>query len=349
MTNSATTAGAQFTIPAPEIIDPASVSSLRWGVMGAAGIAEYFVAGVQKHTKQQVVAVASRTPGKAESFAEKFGIESHDNYEDLLARDDIDVIYIPTLPTQHRDHALMAIAAGKHVLVEKPLALDPKEAAEIFAAAKAKGVLAMEAMWTRYLPQYSIIRQLLAKNALGEIDLLEVSMCQANLEIPRLWKKGHGDPFFDMGIYPVSFAQTFLGNPSKITAQAVLHKNKIEEEVSVQLQYESGARAYILMSARAAVPGVASVGGSRAKLMVGPEFFIPSSVAIADVDFNSPFTTWKDETGIVAHEGLSYQATYMAKFISEGLLESPYESHADSIANLEVCAEVIRLIGAEIL
>ena len=316
--------------------------------MGAAGIAEYFVAGVQKHTKQQVVAVASRTPGKAESFAEKFGIESHDNYEDLLARDDIDVIYIPTLPTQHRDHALMAIAAGKHVLVEKPLALDPKEAAEIFAAAKAKGVLAMEAMWTRYLPQYSVIRQLLAENALGEIDLLEVSMCQANLEIPRLWKKGHGDPFFDMGIYPVSFAQTFLGNPSKITAQAVLHKNGIEEEVSVQLQYESGARAYILMSARAAVPGVASVGGSKAKLMVGPEFFIPSSVSIADVDFNSPFTTWKDQTGIIAHEGLSYQATAMASFIDQGLLESPYESHADSIANLEVCAEVIRLIGAEI-
>ena len=338
-----------FTFPTPELIDPSSVTSMRWGIMGAAGIAEAFVTGVQKHTKQQIVAVASRTPGKAEAFAEQFGIESHDNYEDLLARPDIDVVYIPTLPSQHKDHALQAIAADKHVLIEKPLTLIPSEAAEIFVAAKAKGVLAMEAMWTRYLPQYDIIRKLLADKTLGEIELVNVSMAQANLEIPRLWKKGHGDPFFDMGIYPVSFAQTFLGNPSKITAQAVLHKNRIEEEVSVQLQYESGARAYILMSARAAVPGVASVGGSKAKLMVGPEFFIPSSVSIADVDFNSPFTTWKDETGIVAHEGLSYQATAMAKFISEGLLESPYESHADSIANLEVCAEVIRLIGAEIV
>lgn len=317
--------------------------------MGAAWIADAFATGVQKHTTQQIIAVASRTPGKAESFATKFNIESHDNYEDLLAREDIDVIYIPTLPTQHKDHALMAIAAGKHVLVEKPLALDPKEAAEIFAAAKAKGVLAMEAMWTRYLPQYSIIRQLLANNALGEIDLLEVSMCQANLEIPRLWTKGQGDPFFDMGIYPVSFAQTFLGNPSKITAQAVMHPNGVEEEVSVQMHYESGARAYILLSARGAVPGAGSVGGSKAKLMVGPEFFIPSSVSIADVEFNAPLTTWKDETGVVQHEGLSYQATAMASFIDQGLLESPYESHADSIANLEVCAEVIRLIGAEII
>ena len=89
--------------------------------------------------------------------------------------------------------------------------------------------------------------------------------------------------------------------------------------------------------------------GDKAKITVGPEFFIPATVTIANTDFGSPFSTWNDETGVVAHEGLSYQATHMAKFISEGLLESPYESHADSIANLEVCAEVIRLIGAEIL
>jgi predicted dehydrogenase len=304
---------------------------------------------VLKHTKQQVVAVASRTPGKAEEFAKKFGIESHDNYEDLLSRDDIDVIYVPTLPTQHKDHALMAIAAGKHVLVEKPIALDPAEAKEIFAAAKAKGLLAMEAMWTRYLPQYDIIRQLIANKTLGEIDLVNVSMCQANLGIERLWKKGHGDPFFDMGIYPVSFVQSFLGKPKSITAQAVMHPNGIEEEVSVQMRYESGARAYILLSAKGGVHGPAQVGGTKAKINVGPEFFIPGTIGISDIEFNAPITYWHDETGVVAHEGLSYQATALASFVDQGLLESPYESHAESIENLETCAEVIRLIGAEIV
>lgn len=338
-----------ISLPKPNIIDPASVSALRWGIMGAAGIANSFVEGVQKHTKQQVIAVASRTPGKAQDFAKKFGIEAHDNYEDLLSRADIDVIYVPTLPTQHKDHALMAIAAGKHVLIEKPIALDPSEAKEIFAAAKAKGVLAMEAMWTRYLPQYDIIRQLIANNTLGEIDLVNVSMCQANLGIERLWKKGHGDPFFDMGIYPVSFVQSFLGKPKSITAQAVLHSNGIEEEVSVQLHYESGARAYILLSAKGGVHGPAQVGGTKAKITVGPEFFIPGSIGISDIEFNSPITYWHDETGVVAHEGLSYQATAFASFVDQGLLESPYESHAESIENLETCAEVIRLIGAEIV
>lgn len=335
-------------LPQPNIIDPSSVTPMRWGVMGAAGIAEAFVSGVQKHTKQQIVAVASRTLGKAEAFAERFGIESHDNYEDLLAREDIDVIYIPTLPTQHRDHALQAIAAGKHVLIEKPITLDAAEAAEIFAAAKAAGVLAMEAMWTRYLPQYDIIRQLLADEVLGDIEMVNVSMCQANLEVPRLWKKGHGDPFFDMGIYPVSFAQSFLGNPTSITAQGKLNADRIEEEVSVQLGYANGARAYILLSARASIPAVGQVAGTKAKLTVGPEFCIPSSVALAGVDFYAETEVWKDPNPI-GHEGLAYQATALASFVDQGLLESPFESHEDSIANLKVCEEVIRLIGAEVV
>ncbi|MFM2024094.1 MAG: hypothetical protein RLZZ56_107 [Actinomycetota bacterium] len=338
-----------FTFPAPSLIDPKSVTAYRWGIMGAAGIAEAFVSGVQKHTEQQIIAVASRTPGKAEAFAKNFGLESHDNYEDLLARADIDVVYIPTLPSQHRDHALQAIAAGKHVLIEKPLTLIPSEAAEIFAAAKAKGVLAMEAMWTRYLPQYDVIRQLIANGTLGEIELVNVSMAQANLDMDRLWKKGHGDPFNDMGIYPISFCQTFLGNPTKITAQGKLNQDGIDEEVSVQLQYANGARAYVLVSGRAAITGIGQVAGTKAKLDVGPEFFIPSKLELRSIDFNSSPTTWTDESPVVGHEGLCYQATALASFLDQGLLESPYESHAESLANLEVCAEVIRLIGAEIL
>ena len=337
-----------FNFPNPELIQPNSVTGYRWGIMGAAGIAEAFVGGVQKHTKQHVVAVASRTPGKAEEFADRFEIQSHDNYEELLARADIDIVYIPTLPSQHKVHALQAIAAGKHVLIEKPLTLVPSEAEEIFTAAKKAGVLAMEAMWTLYLPQYDVIRQLIEAGTLGDIELVNVSMAQANLEIPRLWKKNHGDPMFDMGIYPVSFCRTFLGNPIKITAQGILNQDGIDEEVSVQLTYASGARAYILVSGRAAIPGIGQVAGTKAKLDVGPEFFIPSKLELRTRDFNSQPTTWIDSSPVIGHEGLSYQATAMASFIDKGLLESPFESHADSVANLEVCAEIIRQVGASI-
>jgi len=335
-------------LPAPRLIDPASVTSYRWGVIGAAGIAHAFVPGVQEFTGQQVVAVASRTPGKAEEFAKTYGLEAHDNYEDLLAREDIDVVYVATLPSQHKEHALLAIAAGKHVLVEKPVALLPSEAAEIFAAAKAKGVMVMEAMWTRYLPQYDIIRQLLETNELGRVDMINVSMCQANLEIPRLWTKNHGDPLFDMGIYPVSLCQTFLGNPVKITAQAVLDANGIDQEVSAQLTYANGARAYVLVSGRAGINSIAQIAGENAKLDIGPEFFCPSRLELAVNEVYGEATVWTHTDGPKGHQGLCYQATAMASFLDAGLLESPYESHADSIANLETCAEIIRLVGASI-
>ena len=338
-----------MSLPKPNIIDPSSVPALRWGVMGAAAIAQEFVGAVQKHTGQIVVAVASRTPGKAEAFAKQFGLESHDNYEDLLARDDIDVIYIPTLPTQHRDHALMAIAAGKHVLIEKPITMDVGQAKEIFAAAKAAGVLAMEAMWTRYLPQYDIARQLIADGTLGTLDAVNASFCNDNREVPRLWKKGHGDILFDMGIYPISFAQSFLGNPIAINAQGVLNADKIDEEVSVQLTYASGARAYILVSGRVTLPVIASVGGSKGHLTMQHPFFVPTTIELSGLDLYSPIEAWKDASPVVGHEGLSYQATALASYVAAGLLESPIESHADSIANIAVCAEIIRQIGAEVL
>lgn len=338
-----------MSLPKPNIIDPTSVPALRWGIMGAAAIAQEFVGGVQKHTGQIVVAVASRTPGKAEAFAEQFGIESHDNYEDLLARDDIDVIYIPTLPTQHRDHALMAIAAGKHVLIEKPITMDVDQAKEIFAAAKAAGVLAMEAMWTRYLPQYDIARQLVANGTLGTLDVVNASFCNDNRLVPRLWKKGHGDILFDMGIYPISFAQSFLGNPIAINAQGVLNADKLDEEVSVQLTYANGARAYILVSGRVTLPAVASVGGSKGHLTMTHPFLVPSGLEVSGLDLYSPIETWRDESPVVGHEGLSYPATALASYVAAGLLESPIESHADSIANIAVCAEIIRQIGAEVL
>lgn len=318
--------------------------------MGAAAIAHEFVGGVQKHTKQQIVAVASRTPGKAQEFAATFGLESHDNYEDLLARTDIDAIYIPTLPSQHKDHALQAIAAGKHVLIEKPLTLNVAEVEEIFAASKAAGVLAMEAMWSRYIPQYDIARQLLENGSLGEIQMMNIAFCSDNRLMPRLWKKGMGSPVIDMGIYSISLAQMFLGEPESITAQGQLNANGIDEEVSIQLHYANGARAYILSSGIATLPVVAAIAGSKGHLSMGQPFFVPSQINFSDSnDFYFGTETWKDETGVEGHAGLSYQATAFAKYVSEGLLESPLESHEQSVANIRTALKVVELIGAEIV
>ena len=109
------------TLPKPHIFKPEESKPLRWGIFGAGWIAEAMVKTAQKNSNQKFVAIASRTPGKAEAFAKTWNMESaHDSYEELAARTDIDAIYIATLPSDRLEVALIAINAGKHVLIEKP-------------------------------------------------------------------------------------------------------------------------------------------------------------------------------------------------------------------------------------
>jgi predicted dehydrogenase len=332
-------------IPAPEIIDPQSVPSYRWGFIGAGDIAEVMAAALAKHTNQRVVAVGSQTPGKGKGFAERFGIERHyDNYADLANDPEVYIVYVATLPHTHLADARHAIRAGKHVLIEKPSTMTAKDTETLYTEAKAAGVLAMEAMWSRYLPQASIIRQLLAAGTLGEITMLQSDFGQDNREIARLWMKD-SSIVMDMGIYPISFAQMVLGSPSRIIAAGKMANENVEAMATAILDYESGARAVITISGHSHVPTTASVSGDDGVLVLDGPFFIPTSLELRPALFNSHGPRWSDTTGVVGHEGLSHQANYMAKFISEGLLESPLHTHAEVVEGIRIGEEIRRQVG----
>ena len=282
-------------LPMPQIIDSASVPTLRWGILGAGGIARTWATTVLANTHQKVVAVASRTPGKAAAFALDFGIESfYDSFTELVARDDIDAIYVASYPSDHKEHALLAIAAGKHVLIEKPTTMNSRDADEIFAHSRATGVFAMEAMWTRYLPQFDIARQLLADGAIGDIDLVVSTFCQDNrFDVPRMWTKGGGSPVFDMGIYSIAFSQMFLGNPTNITAFGVVREDLIEEEAHVLMSYDaSPARTNMIVSGRTALPHTGAVSGTKGAITFGTPFVVPSSITLVNTSFNDAGVTW---------------------------------------------------------
>jgi predicted dehydrogenase len=219
-------------IPEPDLLDPKTVPSLRWGIVGAGDIADIFVNTLQKHTKQQVVGIASKTPGKAEALASKYGVaKTYDSYEALCAQKDVDVIYIATLPNTHLADSLIAINAGKHLLVEKPSTISKAEAETLYSAAKNAGVFAMEAMWSRYLPQASILRKMLENGTLGTIELIQADFGQDNRAIARLWLPG-ASIVQDMGIYPIAFTEQILGTPTKITAAGKLHSPHSEAMAS---------------------------------------------------------------------------------------------------------------------
>jgi predicted dehydrogenase len=335
-----------MSIPAPQVINPSSVPSLRWGVLGPGSIAGAWVSSVQKHTNQQIVAVASRTPGRAAEFAETFSIDKvYQTYEELLADETIDAVYVASRVGDHFKHGMQVLDAGKHLLVEKPITYLASEAEELLAHARAKDLLAMEAMWTRYLPQASVIDQLVPK--LGTPELLVASFATDNRAIERLWQKGGGGVVHDMGIYPIAIAQQLFGDPITIEASGQITDLQIDSEAVVTLGYESGARATLIMSMQASLPQTVSASFEQGVLNIHAPFLAPSGITLTDKDFYARGETWLDESEVRGHEGLSYQATAFASFVAAGMLESPVHRHAQVVANIAVAEEIVRQLGAQ--
>ena len=147
-------------LPKSRVAPPMEAPPLRWGILGSGWIAEQFIGSVRAHTRQDIAAIGSRSPEKADAFARQWDIATaHGSYEALVADPSLDVIYVATPHNMHHGHVLLALDAGKHVLVEKPMALDRAQAAEMVARARAKGVFFAEALWTYFLPKFDVLQQ----------------------------------------------------------------------------------------------------------------------------------------------------------------------------------------------
>lgn len=337
-------------LPAPRTIDPGSVPSLRWGVIGT-GIAAKFVRGVALRTEQKVVAVTARDPEKTRAFAAEHGIATvHLSIDALLADDEVDVVYVATPHPLHREQALAAIAAGKHVLIEKPIAMSAEEAREILDAGRAAGVLVAEAMWTRYLPQADIIRQVLEAGTLGEVTLVRADFGFVMPMDPehRLWNPAlGGGAMLDAGVYPVSFASSVIGRPCAISAIGATAATGVDAAANILVDTEGGAQAVLSTSLLASLPVEASVHGSAGRLEVVSPFFGPTGLRLVLGSIEGDeVVTWSDTAGGELHDGLGYQATAFASFVAQGLVESPVHPHDEVVSVMETIDEVRRQIAA---
>lgn len=336
-------------LPAPRIVDPNSVPKLRWGVIGPGSIAETFVDSTHKYTAQRITAVASRTPGKGEAFASSRGIDkTYSSYEQLVSDPDIDVVYVATTHAFHLEHALLAIEAGKHVLVEKPVAITADQAQRIADAAAAANVLAMEAMWTRYLPHIDVIRQLLADGTFGDITMVQADFGH-NATGKRLWNDADGGALLDLGIYPLAWCSMALGAPSSVSATGHLSTNGIDEQTVIRMEYASGAQAVVTTSLRSMGTVRASIAGREATLDSHVPFFTPSGFTLRTSVFEPAEHEFRDTSGILAHEGLSYQATHLAQYVGEGRLDSPFRPLQEVVNDIRIIDTARHQIGALLL
>ena len=210
-------------LPKPRHHAASAIPTLRWGIIGPGWIAERFVKSLKELSRQQVVAVSSRTQQKADAFAARWGIpQAYAQVDEMLARPDIDAVYIATPHNHHFPDGLRALRAGKHVLIEKPFALNRREGAALKAEAMKQGTLAMEAMWCDYAPKYDVIRQLLEDGVLGDLHTLLADHGEFFTPDHRIFNADlAGGPMMDLGSYLTSFCVMVGGVPQDISPAGV--------------------------------------------------------------------------------------------------------------------------------
>jgi predicted dehydrogenase len=326
---------------------------LRWGILAPGVIARDWVRALHDHTDQRVIAVGSRSTERAEAFAREVGIpESFGSYDELVAHPGIDIVYVAAPHSEHRRLALLAIAAGKHVLVEKPLGVSASDAREIATAATAAGVFAMEAMWSRFLPQTTVLAQLLRDRGLGEVRGVSADLGgifpfdpTSRAFDPAL----AGGALLDMGVYPAWFAHFALGTPTRVTATGTLASTGVDEQAALILDYESPergpAQAVLTTSMIVPTPGAASISGTLARVEFARHFLAPSEFRVVTPD-GTVAAEWADPSGFRWRDGLCYQATAVAQHIADGLLQSPIHPLSTSIAVLETLDSARLQLGA---
>ena len=322
------------TLPDPTHTPLRGGPTLRWGVLGPGQIAHDFITATHAQTDQRAVAVGSRSLERAEDFARRHGIaRAYSSYEELVADPEVDIVYISSPHSEHREHALLAIAAGKHVLVEKPIALSAREAEGIAEAARAAGVFAMEAMWTRFQPKSTVIRQLLDDGVLGELDVAIADFAfRADFDPSgRMFNPAlGGGGLLDLGVYTVWFAQFALGAPAAVHAEGRLASTGVDDRASVTLEYASGATALLYVSLVANTANRGLIAGSDGFIDV-PEFASPGGFVLSGGGQRLEFV---EPDGFRWREGLCYQAAAVAKHIADGLTEAPEHPLSTTIAQL---------------
>lgn len=307
--------------------NPLAAPVLRWGVLAPGAIAALFARDVIAHTRSTITAVGSRDLDRARAFAERFQIPSaYGSYAELVDDEAVDAVYVASPHSLHCEHALAAIRAGKHVLVEKAFTRNAFEAEEVFRAARAAGVFVMEAMWTRFLPQFYTLRALLARGTIGEIVHVYAAHGQAVAHVPRLAQPDlAGGALLDLGVYPVSFAHHLLGAPSAVTAAGHRSPAGVDETVGITMTYPR-AVATVATTMLSRSNNIAEVSGTQGRITLSDTFYHPCTrLTVHPIDAD-PYTLASDVAG-----GYQFQAAEVARNVYARVQESPLMPWQDTL------------------
>lgn len=304
-------------------------NNYRFAILGT-GMIAHKMAEALNHVQGAVkYGVASRDLNKAEAFAEECGFEkAFGSYEALVNDPLVDVVYIATPHNMHCINTLMCLDAGKHVLCEKPLAVNASEVKHMIDKAGEKGLFLMEAMWSRFLPHIKYARHLIDSGVIGDVHLLTADF-GIRREVKPLDRKFNrdliGGALMDIGIYPVFLAQYLMGDHSMLDASAVIGSTNVDYTCSVTLKYAQD-RMSVLYSSFLLESGVkAALYGSKGTLLFDNMWFMPGNLKILYHDGRT-----EDFNFSQIGNGYQFEAQEVVDCLNKGLIQSPSMSWDDS-------------------
>jgi predicted dehydrogenase len=319
-------------------------ADIRWGIAGPGRIAEKVVEDFAVVDGARVTAVGSRSLERAQSFADRHGLDrAFGSYSELMSDPDVDVVYIATPHAQHAAVARAAILADKALLVEKAFTATSAGAADVIDLARSRQIFVMEAMWTRFQPAVVHMQELIADGAIGEVRSV-----QADLGVQRAFDPQDrlfalelgGGALLDLGVYVVSFAQMILGAPSSVTVVGSLFPTGVDAEAALLLGYADGRSALLTTSLRNELPGQARVFGTDGWIDVLPRFHHPQTIVLHRAD-SEPETIVRPRLGA----GYAHQLIEVNECLRAGRTESAVMPLDDTLAVQHVLQQAADQLG----
>lgn len=322
------------------------MKKLRFGIVGTGNIAHRFAEAIKNAEEAELVAVASRRIETADIFADEFSVPHRfGSYEEMAQSDVIDCAYIATPHSLHKDCSILMLKGKKHVICEKPLAVNCREAEEMFRCAEENGCFLMEAMWARLVPGTIKILEMIKDGVLGEIRGVEGKFCytfdEDEMDHHALKVENGGGSLLDVGVYGLNFAKWYLGTDTEeIFAQADLY-NGTDSHTNVLIKYKNGALASLSSATLLRKPNEGYIYGTKGYIHIN-RFYAPQEIEIKLLDGTS-------ETLSVPYKGNGFeeQISHMCECINKGLTQSPVNTPDGTLFIMKQMDNIRKMTGVK--
>jgi predicted dehydrogenase len=319
---------------------------IRWGILGAGKIANKFASDLRWVEDAELKAVGSQDKLKGEQFAKTYNIPIvYNSYEELVTSKEVDVIYVATPHGFHHKHVMLCLNHGKAVLCEKAFALNAKQVTEMIELSRKKKIFLMEAFWTRFIPQYEMVRTMIDRGDIGEIKLIQAdfgfkapSPPAQRLFDPELG----GGSLLDIGIYPVFFALSLLGKPTALNAIMTPSPSGVDEQIVINMKFANGALAVLFSTFASDTPTEAVIAGTEGRIQMRNRFHNPvgNIELVKNRDEVQPVNVRREEG-----YGYQFEARHVGECLRKGLTQSPVYSLQDSLLLIETLDKIRKSAG----